>query len=435
VNPGAAHAPSPLLPLTYLLTAAAAFLLAALAVPWLAADLAGHYYHPRVLALTHTVTLGWITLTIMGASYQLIPVVLERPVWSERLARWQYGAFVTGAIGVVGHFVIAEWVGFVWSAALLTLAVAAHVLNAALSVRGLRRWTFTARLVALALVGLSLTALLGGALGLDHARDVLPGGFFANLHAHVHLALLGWVLPMVIGVAARVYALFLLAPEPGGRGGAVQLWGLALGVPATVLGIALESRLVIAGAVAVAAAVLAHLTWIVGMVRGRRRPALDWGLRFVLAGAAFVLPAAVLGLALAAGVVSGPRWALAYGVVVFGGWASLTIAGMMLKIVPFLVWYRAYAPRVGRAAVPTLTQLGWPAGERAALALLLAGIAGLAAAVGAGDPGWIRAAGLVLSAGALVFAVALARVVHHLVPCPMRTVPAVGRAAGRAAGR
>jgi hypothetical protein len=185
----------------------------------------------------------------------------------------------------------------------------------------------------------------------------------------------------------------------------------------------------------VAAAVLAHLTWILGMVRGRRRPALDWGLRFVLAGAAFVLPAAVLGLALAAGVVSGPRWALAYGVVVFGGWASLTIAGMMLKIVPFLVWYRAYAPRVGRAAVPTLTQLGWPAGERAALALLLAGIAGLAAAVGAGDPGWIRAAGLVLSAGALVFAVALARVVHHLVPCPMRTVPAVGRAAGRAAGR
>jgi len=92
---------------------------------------------------------------------------------------------------------------------------------------------------------------------------------------------------------------------------------------------------------------------------------------------------------------------------------------------------RAYAPLVGRAAVPTLTQLGWPAGERAALALLLAGIAGLAAAVGAGDPGWIRAAGLLLAAGALVFAVALARVVHHLVPCPMRTVPAAGRAAGR----
>ena len=64
-------------------------MLAALGVVWLAPELAGHYYHPRVVALTHTVTLGWITLAIMGASYQMIPVVLERPVWSERLARWQ----------------------------------------------------------------------------------------------------------------------------------------------------------------------------------------------------------------------------------------------------------------------------------------------------------------------------------------------------------
>jgi hypothetical protein len=424
VNPASGHAPSPLLPLTYLATAVAAFLLAALAVPWLAAELAGHYYHPRVLALTHTVTLGWITLTIMGASYQLIPIVLERPVWSERLARWQYAAFVTGAVGVVGHFFIAEWLGFVWSAGLLALAVAAHVVNAALSVRGLPRWTFTARLVALALVGLSLTALLGAALGLDHARDVLPGQFFANLHAHVHLALLGWVLPMVIGVAARVYALFLLAPEPAGRGSAVQLWGLVVGVPATVLGLALESRLALAGAVAVAAAVAAHLAWIVGMVRARRRPALDWGLRFVLAGAAFLPPATVLGLALAADVVSGPRWALAYAVLAFGGWASLTIAGMMLKIVPFLVWYRVYAPRVGRGPVPTLAQLGWPAAERLALALLVAGLGVLAAAVGAGDPGWIRAAGLALAAGAVVFTVVLARVVRHLLPSPSRRLPA-----------
>jgi len=48
-------------------------------------------------------------------------------------------------------------------------------------------------------------------------------------------------------------------------------------------------------------------------------------------------------------------------------------------------------------------------------------------------PPWMWIAG-VMSAF-IVFAVALARVVHHLVPCPMRTVPAVGRAAGRAAGR
>ena len=431
MNPQGAHAPSALLPLTYLVTAVAAFLLAALAVPWLAADLAGHYYQPRILALTHTVTLGWITLTIMGASYQLIPIVLGRPVWSERLARWQYAVFVTGAIGVVGHFFIAEWMGFVWSAGLLALATAAHVLNSALSVRGLGRWTFTARLMVLALAGFSLTAIFGALLGVDHVRKLLPGGFFPNLHAHVHLALLGWVLPMVIGVAARVYPLFLLAQEPAGRGAAVQFWGLALGVPAIVLGLMLESRLALLGAIVVAAAVAAHLGWVLTMVRGRRRPALDWGLRFVLAGAAFLVPATALGLALAADAVGGPRWALAYVVVAFGGWASLTIAGMMLKIVPFLVWYRAYAPLVGRGAVPTLAQLGWPAAERTAFALLVSGMGALAAAVGAGDPAWIRTAGALLGAGAVVFGAALVRVVHHLLPCPMRSAPTARRVAAR----
>ncbi len=73
------------LPLRYLVAAAAAFTLAGPGVVGLAPALAGHYYHPHVLALTHTVTLGWITLTIIGASYQLIPIVIERPIWSERL--------------------------------------------------------------------------------------------------------------------------------------------------------------------------------------------------------------------------------------------------------------------------------------------------------------------------------------------------------------
>jgi hypothetical protein len=230
----------------------------------------------------------------------------------------------------------------------------------------------------------------------------------------VHLALLGWVLPMVIGVAARVHPLFLLAQEPAGWGAAVQLWGLALGVPATVVGLLLESRLAVLGAIAVAAAVTAHLGWILTMVRARRRPALDWGLRFVLVGAAFLVPATGLGLALAAGAVNGPRWALAYAAVALGGWASLTIAGMMLKIVPFLVWYRVYSPHAGKAPVPMLAQLSWPRAEGLAYALLVGGFALLPAAVAIGQVEWIRAAGSVLFLGALAFAAALARVLRHL---------------------
>src|SRR5262245_24851166 len=121
--------PSVLLPLRYLVTAAGAFTLAALSLPWLAGELAGHYYQPRILALTHLVTLGWITLTIMGASYQIVPIVLERPIWSERLGRWQFLLLAFGVAGMVGHFLIAEWSGLVWGAGFVALGAIAYFAN------------------------------------------------------------------------------------------------------------------------------------------------------------------------------------------------------------------------------------------------------------------------------------------------------------------
>src|SRR5262249_27860083 len=67
---------------------------------------------------------------------------------------------------------------------------------------------------------------------------------------------------------------------------------------------------------------------------------------------------------------------------------------MMLKIVPFLVWYRVYASRAGRESLPTVADLSSPTGEGLAYTLLTAGLLGLVVALGAGDVGGIRMAGL-----------------------------------------
>ncbi len=406
--------PSPTLPLRYLLGAAVAFVLAALGVPWLSGELAAHYYHPRVVALTHMVALGWITLTVMGASYQLIPLVLERPLWSERLARWQFVIFVGGVIGMVAHFWIARWNGLVWAAGVVGLGMTAHVVNVGLSLRGIPRWTFTARCFALALVGLAGTVLFGLTLGANRLWGFFAGDLLATLHAHFHLALLGWIAPVVVGVSARVYPMFLLAPEPSGWPGRLQLWGLGLGVPAVVAGLLVEPVLLVPGALAVGAALGAHATWVLRMVRARKRPTLDWGLRFALTGTACLVPAAALGLAFAGSLLGGPRAALAYAVLALGGWVSLTIVGMMLEIVPFLVWFRVYGPRVGKEPVPTLAQLSWPPMERLAYALLTGGVLALAGGVAAGARAWIGVAGAAVAAGAVGFVATLVRTVLHL---------------------
>ena len=405
----------PLLPLTYLLCAAAAFLLGSAGVMWVAPELSGHYYHPRLLALTHTVTLGWITLAIMGASYQLIPIVLQRPIWSERLARWQLAVLAIAISGMAGHFLLGTWPGLAGAAGLMVVGVSLHLLNVSLSARGLAQWTFTARLALLGYVGLAATTIFGSILALNHVRPFLPPTLFPILHAHVQLALLGWVAPMILGVSARVYPMFLLAPEPSPWASRSQLWGVTLGVPSVVVGLLTERpRLLVAGALAVAIAAVAHAAWVFEMVRARKRPGLDWGLRFTLTGTAFLVAATALGLALALDLLSGPRVALTYAVLMLGGWISLTVAGMMLKIVPFLVWYRAYGPRAGRERVPTLAEISSPQIEGLAYVALTTGVALLAIAVFEGDATWIRAAGFVVTVGAIAFATALGRVTSVL---------------------
>src|SRR5437016_2434753 len=185
-----------MLPLTFLATAAVAFLAAALALPWAATALAGHYYQPAVFALAHTLTLGWITLSIVGASCQVVPAILGRPLWSTRLQWIAYGALLVGTVGMIAHFAFAEFVGLVASAALVGLGALLHIANVAVALAGLPRWTFTVRCVALALGGLATTVVAGGALGINHVRPFLPA-LFPALHAHIHVALLGWVFPMV----------------------------------------------------------------------------------------------------------------------------------------------------------------------------------------------------------------------------------------------
>ena len=414
-QPGAVRT-SPGLTLAYLGTAALAFVVAAAGVPWLAPELAGHYYQPRVLALTHTVTLGWITLTIMGASYQLAPIVFQRPVWSVRLARVQLTVMVVGVSGMIAHFFIGEWSGLVWGAAFVTLGVVAHVVNFGMTLRGVRPWTFTATMFAVALGGITATTAAGLALGVDRLVPFVPLPFYPRLHAHFHLAVLGWIMPMVFGVGAHVYPLFLRAAAPGRAWQRVQAWGLVCGVPLIVTGAALSASVVtIAGALAVTTAVAAHLAALSSMVRTRKSPLSDCALSFVLTGAALLAPATALGLGFALDVIGGPRLGLAYAALVLGGWVSLTIVGVMLKIVPFLVWYRVYAPLAGRGAVPTLAELSWPRAERGAHGLLAAGIVSLTGALAVGDPRWIRPTGWLVAAGALALALTVAAALSHLV--------------------
>src|ERR1035437_8623940 len=47
----------------------------------------GHYFNPKLLTLTHIAVLGWGTMIIFGSLYQLLPVILNSSLFSNRLAQ------------------------------------------------------------------------------------------------------------------------------------------------------------------------------------------------------------------------------------------------------------------------------------------------------------------------------------------------------------
>ncbi|MCD6557168.1 MAG: hypothetical protein J7K64_08250, partial [Bacteroidales bacterium] len=80
------NAPSPSVVLPHYAAGAIFFIIASVLLIFASHDLANTYIGPKILGLTHIMVLGWVTIIIFGALYQLIPVVMEVKLFSEPLA-------------------------------------------------------------------------------------------------------------------------------------------------------------------------------------------------------------------------------------------------------------------------------------------------------------------------------------------------------------
>ena len=384
-----AFVPPTRLPLLYFAFAHLS-LLAALAV--IAVDprgVSGFFYHPRMLAVVHLVTLGWITGSILGAIRVVGPLALRLPIPVTRGDYWAYAFVVIGTGGMVSHFWLETFSGIAWSAAMVLLGL----VHAVVRVAGRIRAIAIARPIALHLVLACLNLLLAGSAGvliaLDKVTDIVPGRALSNMFAHAHLAAVGWALMMVVGVGYRLLPMVLPSAIPQGwvlfasavllQTGLVGLVAtLVVGWPGTVL-----------FALCIAAGLGAFLSRVVWMTTHRRTPPAalarpDFGA--VQAGHAllYLVLTTICGVILAASTPSAwtAQLMMLYGVLGLLGFLGQLVVAMELRLLPLLAWYAAFAtrgftpPDVSAHALPAqpvaaLAFGGWVVG----LPVLAAGLA------------------------------------------------------------
>jgi hypothetical protein len=380
---------------------------------------AGFFYHPRMVAVVHLVTLGWITSSILGAVYMIGPMALRMPMPARAADYWAFGLFALGVSGMVIHFWIAEPWGMAWSAGMVTLAllrVALRVLRALPAAPIQRAVKLHFAFGFLNLLGAAAAGLL---LGLNKALHFLPGYVLANVAAHAHLAALGWALMIVMGAGYRLLPMLLPAAMPDRS----SLWASALLLEAGVLGLfaGLVARRAWVGvfAVLVIAGIASFLREVLWMVRNPR-PApkdlrrLDLGVVHVAQALVYLVLAALLGLVLA--VSPAGAWkvtaVMVYGVLGLVGFLAQMVIGVNARLLPLFSWLTAYAGDGFRTVPPSPHAMPYRALQRWTLGLWSAGVPLLAAGLAFDRTIWLTAAGWALLAAVVLDGIGAVRVVR-----------------------
>ncbi len=321
----------------------------------------GFHFQPKVLAITHIATLGWITMIIFGAMFQLVPVVLHVKIFSERLAEinfWIFAAGITGLVYGFWHFKTGTFL--TTFAIILNVAFFLFAANIILSMRKMKEWNFTATHIAAALFYLIITAIAGLLLAINLGHPFIKISHLQYLNLHAHTAFIGWVLMIIMGVVYNLIPMFSLSHgysiTPGKYSFAAINVGL-LGINAVMHSPELNIMFYIFSII-IALGIILFIYQVYLIIQKRMRKKLDIGLKHTVVSFAILAVVTVLGIILTITNASEiPNLTLVYGFLILFGFISILIIGQMYKIVPFLVWYHRFGSRVGKEKVPMLRDL------------------------------------------------------------------------------
>lgn len=334
-------------------------LLAAFAALTLApSSLAGFFYHPKLISVVHLVTLGWITGSILGVVYLVLPMAFRCPLPARRADHWAFWAFAVGVAGMASHFWIDRPGGMVWSASLVVIGVTRVGWRTLAALARAPVPTEHVLPYVLAFVNILVAAGLGMLIGIDKSMPILGGYVLDHVAAHAHLAALGWATLMVMGSAYRLLPMLLPAAVP--RGGRPLLATLIceLGILAMTATLWIGSRWVIASGIVFGAGAALFLLQVVWMRRhpkppSKQLPRPDFGLRHIAVSFLYLLVAMTLGAIYELSPHSPHRVALltAYGTFGLLGFLAQMVVGVSVRLLPLYAWMRDFSA-AGFDAIP-----------------------------------------------------------------------------------
>ena len=320
---------------------------------------------PQALALTHAATLGVLAMGMLGALYQMTPVIAGAPVPFARVAHLVHLLLLAGLAGFIWRLLGGPVAAMSWALVSFKLALTAFLLPLTWALLRPATRSQTVQGMRLSVLSLAVISLLGLMMAAGYAGDLFPQHRILWVQIHLTIALLGWVGGLIMSVSWQVIPMFYLAPVIDKK---TQWWLLGALLTGLILPFAgvltigqstgsfSPGNIAAIGALPAALAIwLVHPLLLLRSISQRKRKRSDASLLFWKAGLTMAL--LIIPLAMVALILPDPRWQVLFGWVTIWGWAGMIMHGMLTRIVPFLVWFHRFSARVGLEPVPSMRSL------------------------------------------------------------------------------
>jgi len=205
-------------PLRFFLTAPLFGLLASGLLLYQGPSLFASRWHFAILALTHTVTLGIITMVMIGAFLQILPVLAGVQIPRPRLVSTILHLLLSlGIIMLIGGLLIAYPLLIHWALLFLSLSFLLFIAIVGYCLFQVKTITPIIIAMRLALIALTVTIILGVDVGgaiISWPFTLLPLKLSPLKLTNLHLAwgLIGWIALLIIGVAYQMVPMFQITP-------------------------------------------------------------------------------------------------------------------------------------------------------------------------------------------------------------------------------
>lgn len=322
-----------------------------------------HYFHPQTLAITHVMALGWGTMMILGASHQLVPVLIEGKLHSNTLG---YLSFIAAAIGIpllvysFYHFFFG-W-SAQWGAILINIAILIYICNIAISMSKSKKENIHAVFVFTAALWLLITIIIGLLLVYNYTYNILSYDSLHYLSFHAHIGIVGWFLLTVFGIGSRLIPMFLISKYNNVK---LLKWIYGLVnfglISFIIFFLYLSSTsLYLIPIAAILIAIILFAYFCQKCYKERIRRKVDDQIKMSLFSIGMMgIPLIFLVIVIASLLwwTDNPQLVLAYGFCIFFGWITAIIFGMTFKTLPFILWNKTYHTKAGLGKTPNPREL------------------------------------------------------------------------------